>query len=343
MNGQILYHGGNLAAARALFPGAPEPWLDLSTGINPQAHPLPPLPPAIWARLPEPGALAALEAVAARRYGLPAGAGIVAAPGTQALIQLLPRLFGWRRVGILGFTYGEYERVWRQAGAAVTIAATPEMLEASDLAVVVNPNNPDGRLLHPQRLAALAAMLASRGGGLVVDEAFMDVMPPGHSLMPLLPMPGVLVLRSFGKAYGLAGVRLGFAAGDAALVAAIRAALGPWAVPGPAIEIGRAALAGDEWLPASRARLIARAAELDGVFTAHGAALTGATPLFRLYAHPQANEIFMHLGRQGILVRHFPAKPEWLRVGIPAEDNAMLRVAGALASLSFAGCVVSMP
>lgn len=328
--GRPVYHGGNLAAARLLFPGAPEPWLDLSTGINPVPYPLPALDLADWARLPEPGAVRRLEQVAAARYGAPADAQVVAAPGTQALIQLLPRLHGAGTVGILGFTYGEYDRVWRQAGVAPRRVDTVEALQACDIAVLVNPNNPDGRLVPPDRLAALARHQAGKGGLLVVDEAFMDVLPAGGSLVPCLPAKAALVLRSFGKTYGLAGVRLGFAVTNAALAARLRALLGPWALSGPAIRIGSLALADGAWLSRTVEWLAAEATTLDSILQRHGLDLVGGTPLFRLVAHPQAAALFRHLGSQGVLLRQFSAHPEWLRCGLPADIAAEDRLAMAL-------------
>ena len=170
---RFTYHGGDLGAARAAFPDAPAPWIDLSTGINPVPYPLPSLDPAAWTGLPDAGAARALEAAAARAYGAEA-AGTVAAPGTEALIQWLPRLFPARRVGVLGFTYGDHARAWQATGATVETVDTLAALAGFDAAVVVNPNNPDGRLVAPADLAALARHV----GLLVVDEAFADVVAP---------------------------------------------------------------------------------------------------------------------------------------------------------------------
>src|SRR6185437_4924599 len=206
-DGPDICHGGDLAAARCLFPDAPEPFIDLSTGINPEHYPIPDLPLEIFARLPDADRLATLERTAALRYRVAPEAAIVAAPGTQALIQLLPRLSPAKSVGILGFTYGEYERVWRAAGVSVKVAEDLDGLRACDIAIVVNPNNPDGRLVPATELSALARQLARRGGLLIVDEAFMDPLPQQQSLVPVLPAAGALVLRSFGKTYGLPGLR----------------------------------------------------------------------------------------------------------------------------------------
>ncbi|HLJ70501.1 MAG TPA: threonine-phosphate decarboxylase CobD [Roseiarcus sp.] len=324
-------HGGDLAAARLAFPGAPEPWLDLSTGVNPNPYPLPKLPPEAWARLPDRAGLARLEQVAARRYRAPAGAEIVAAPGAQALIQILPRLLRAKTVGLLGFTYGEYEHVWRAAGAEIVVAETLDRLAACDLAIIVNPNNPDGRMVAPSDLAALAHALARRGGALLVDEAFIDAAPAEASLVPALPM-GAIALRSFGKIYGLAGLRLGFALASPKHAGKLRALLGPWAVSGPAIEIGAAALADEAWLAATAADLAARAAALDRLLIRHGFSPLGGAPLFRLVAHPQADRIFRALGRQGVLARRFPTRPDWLRFGLPADGAGLARLEATLAS-----------
>ena len=180
-----------------------------------------------------------LEAAAAQAYGGANPACVVAAPGTQALIQILPRLWPARRVGILGFTYGEHAQCWGRSGAKVETVEQASDLGAFDVAVVVNPNNPDGRIVPPEILADVAATLARKGGLLVVDEAFMDVMPPGQSLAGK-PPPATVVLRSFGKTYGLAGLRLGFAVADEPAASRIRAELGPWAVSGrPCISARR--------------------------------------------------------------------------------------------------------
>jgi cobalamin biosynthesis protein CobC len=324
-----VYHGGDLAAARAAFPDAPEPWLDLSTGINPNGYPLPALAPEIWSRLPDRGRLQRLERVAAERYGVADGPTVVAAPGAQALIQALARLCGASRIGILDFTYAEYERVWREAGAKPCVVETLEALAGSDVAVVVNPNNPDGRLIPREGLIALASKMARRGGVLIIDEAFMDVMPAGYSLAPKLP-EGAVVLRSFGKTYGLAGLRLGFAIASPALGEELRNMLGPWAVSGPAIEIGCAALADEAWLAHAISDLLDRAADLDETLLRRGYALIGGCPLFRLVGHPNAGFIFSALAQQGVLVRNFPTRREWLRIAPPGDRAALDRLDRAL-------------
>ncbi len=322
----VIYHGGNLAGAAQLFPDAPRPWIDLSTGINPISYPVGEIAPAAWARLPEPDSVAALEQAAARAYGARPSTTLVAAPGTQALIQILPRLVPNARVGILDFTYAEYARVWRDSGADVETLDSLDALERVDVAIVVNPNNPDGRLIPADRLVSLAQALNGRGGMLVVDEAFADLLGHSASLVPVLPEKNAIVLRSFGKTYGLAGVRLGFAVTGQSIAERIRSILGPWAVSGPAIDIGMRALADPAWLANVGATLDEAAAALDARLSARGFGIVGGTSLFRLAEHPEATRWFGHLGRLGILVRHFPARPDWLRFGIPVGDEANERL-----------------
>jgi cobalamin biosynthetic protein CobC len=326
----LRYHGGNLAVARRRFPAAPNPWIDLSTGINPLPYPVGIIAPSSWTRLPEADDLRALEEAARAAYAAPAHAAIVAAPGTQALIQWLPVLAPARRVGIVGFTYQEHAKAWRDAGADVVVLDDPSDLRGVDVCVCVNPNNPDGRVFAPERLAAAAAELGRRGGLLVVDEAFMDVLGTAGSLVPGLPPSHAVVLRSFGKAYGLPGIRLGFAMASCEWAGRLRTALGPWAVSGPAIEIASRALRDRAWLAATVSALQERALRLDGMLTAVGFAVVGGTPLFRLAQDPRADLRFDRLCRAGILTRPFRQRPDWLRFGIPETEAAWGRLAAAL-------------
>ena len=237
---EAIWHGGDLATAKALFPQAPEPWIDLSTGINPIPYPLPELPLSLWQRLPGKADEAALLAAARAAYRIRPESGLVAAPGTQILIELLPRVMPAAKVAVLGPTYGEHAPAWRKAGATVQEIGDLAEIGGANVVVLVNPNNPDGRIVSQEALIALAGSLAARGGLLVVDEAFTDFAPE-TSLLPILP-EGALILRSFGKAYGLAGLRLGFAVGESRFTDALLAMLGPWAVAGPALHVGAVAL-----------------------------------------------------------------------------------------------------
>lgn len=323
--GGTLLHGGDLDGARAAFPGAPEPWVDLSTGINPWPYPLPPVRPDAWNRLPGRGEEAALRNAAAACYGAPSAEVVAAASGSQALIQLLPRLRAPGRVAVLGPTYAEHARCWALAGHDVRMA---EGVEEADVLVIVNPNNPDGRHWPAARLLEIADAQVARGGWLVVDEAFAD-MRPEDSLAAHAGKPGLVILRSFGKFFGLAGLRLGIALAPSGLAAALREAIGPWAVSGPGLAIATAALGDRHWIEATRRRLAAAAAELDRMLEGAGLRVVGGTELFRLVEDPRAPALYRALGEAGILVRRFEGRADWLRFGLPdaAEDWQRLGVA----------------
>jgi cobalamin biosynthetic protein CobC len=327
-----IWHGGDLDEARRLFPQAPEPWIDLSTGINPIAYPVPPFPVSLFTRLPSPADHRDLEAAAAEAYGAKDAAMVVAAPGTQVLISLLPHLRPRSRVAVLGPTYAEHAQAWRKAGHGVVEVQSLDRLDGADIVVLVNPNNPDGRLLEREALLRLAEELRPQGGWLVVDEAFAD-FDPGESLVPSLPS-NAIVLRSFGKTYGLAGVRIGFALAPEPIAAMLRSALGPWAVSGPAIEVGRKALRDWEWLESAQAARAADASRLDALLSPLADAPLRGTILYRLLDSRQAHGLFRHLGDHGIWVRRFQYDPDLLRFGLPCTEAEWRRLAAVLARFS---------
>lgn len=324
---EAIWHGGDLATAKALFPQAPEPWIDLSTGINPIPYPLPALPLSLWQRLPGQAEETALLEAARAAYWVRPESGIVAAPGTQILIEALPRLVPDAKVAVLGPTYGEHAPAWRKAGAEVREIADLAAIGEASVVVLVNPNNPDGRIVAPDVLAELAGTLAARGGLLLIDEAFADFTPEA-SLLPTLP-EGALVLRSFGKAYGLAGLRLGFAIGAPRLTDALRALLGPWSVAGPALHIGAIALADGAWLAAAARDRAADSRRLDALLARHGR-IVGGTVLYRLLETPEAPALFERLGRAGIYVRRFQHDPTRLRFGLPGDEVEWARLGDVL-------------
>lgn len=328
-------HGGDLAAARRLFPDAPRPFVDLSTGINPYPYPLPPLDAKVFAQLPDSAAQLRLSAIAAQTYGAPTATHVVCAPGTQILLPVVAALVPPGRAVILGPTYSEHARAATHAGHAVLDTTDFDQLHGADLAVVVNPNNPDGRIHSKEKLLALCDALGARGGLLVVDEAFMDVGPPEASLASEVDRGSLVLLRSFGKFFGLAGLRLGFALAAPQLAAKVNRAFGSWAVSGPAIAIAQRALADVVWIEATRARLQSAAEKLDRELMQFGIEVIGGTSLFRLVRTRRASELFQHLGARGIIVRAFREQPTWLRFGIPSESS-WHRLRSALAPCSAA-------
>ena len=318
-------HGGNLDFACKLFGGRAEEWIDLSTGINRQPYPVGELLSRSWTALPSRAEIEALHKAARCAYGT--SAPVLAVAGAQTAIQSLPRLAPAGRARILAPTYNEYAPTLKAAGWQVEEVGDPEALAGADLAVVVNPNNPDGRQHEPAALLALS----SRVGRLVIDESFADAAPE-LSLASDAGRTGLLVLRSFGKFYGLAGLRLGFVLGNEADVAALAAMIGPWPVSGAAIEIGRRALLDRAWAEATRARLGREAERLDDLARGAGWGFVGGTPLFRLYETGNAVAAQERLARAKFWSRIFGTKPGWLRLGLPGDETEWMRLAAALSA-----------
>lgn len=314
-------HGGNIDEAQARFGGTG--WLDLSTGINRVPYPVPAFAPEVWTALPSRSDLASLLDVARGAYRTTAP--MLAVAGAQAAIQLIPRLTAPGPARVLAPTYNEHAAALRATGWDVSEVAVLADLAGADLAVVVNPNNPDGRTHTPAELRALAA----RVGRLVVDESFADAQPELSLAAEAGEAGNLLVLRSFGKFYGLAGVRLGFVLGCAADIAALAEMAGPWPVSGAAIALGRVALADRSWAEATRGRLRADAMQMDTLGTAAGWRPAGGTDLFRLFDTPDAQAAQVRLARNQIWTRRFPYSKRWLRIGLPGGPEEWARTTAA--------------
>lgn len=316
-------HGGNIDWAIQRFGGSAGDWIDLSTGINRVPYPVGVLPDACWRALPTASSVRALHDAARRRYR--SDASILALAGAQAAIQLIPRLASPGDARVLGPTYNEHAAALRACGWRVSEVGALDELFGADLAVVVNPNNPDGRRVP----AAEVLELRDRVGRLVVDESFADA-DAEVSVASSAGDAGLLVLRSFGKFYGLGGLRLGFVLGCAADIDRLAALAGPWPVSGPAIEIGRAALSDDAWTRATIARLEGDARRLDDLAAQAGWGLVGGTALFRLYEMPDAHSVQYQLGEAQIWSRTFPWSKTWVRLGLPGNDAEWARLAAAV-------------
>ncbi|TCP61649.1 L-threonine O-3-phosphate decarboxylase [Rhodovulum bhavnagarense] len=316
-------HGGDLAMAIQTFGGQPDEWIDLSTGINRVPYPVASLPAEAWAALP--GRIAHDRLVAAARMAYGTGWSILPLAGAQAAIQLLPTLGIEGPVRIVIPTYNEYAGVLAAAGHAVQPVTHLDALEGAAMAIVVNPNNPDGRRTDPARLTQIARQVDL----LIVDESFADPHPELSMLGGDCP-GNVIVLRSFGKFYGLAGMRLGFALGAQASLERMRERAGPWAVSGPALEIGARALSDPGWRATSIGRLAAETARADALAAGAGWHLVGGTALFRLYDTPDARAAQARLARDRIWSRVFPGADRWLRLGLPGCREEWQRLAAAL-------------
>lgn len=320
-------HGGNIDAAMARFGGRREDWIDLSTGINRVPYPVPPIPAEAWTALPTRSALARL--IAAARAAYRTEAAILPTAGAQAAIQMIPHMVRpagkSRSARVLSPTYNEHAAALRAAGW--TVEEVPEIgsLAGADLAIVVNPNNPDGHVETPERLRALAAEV----GLLVVDESFADATPE-ISIAVGTATPKVLVLRSFGKFYGLAGLRLGFVLGPEPEIAALSDMAGPWPVSGAAIEVGSVALSDRDWARRTTDRLAGETRRLDALAGRAGWSCAGGSHLFRLYETPDAAAAQALLARAKIWSRVFPQARGWLRLGMPGSGEEWDRLAAAL-------------
>lgn len=335
---QWVVHGGAVSSAMARFPEAPAPWVDLSTGINPRPWPVDQVPAFDWTRLPDPQQLAELEATAAHSFGVEANH-VCATPGSELCLRLLAN------AGLPG----PFTCLWpayrtHAEGLPDCRPAAPE--ELAELAVapgtllLANPNNPDGRLLTAVQLLEIAAAKRRAKGWLVVDEAFIDAHPEAsiasrvwggrreHGELP------VVVLRSFGKFFGLPGVRLGFLIGPRAIVEQMKALLGSWPLNSAAVEIGRRAYADAAWQAQAREQLAQEAGKLKALLQDHGLKPHGSSPLFQLVEVEEesggAFGLFEHLARHGILTRPFSYNSRWLRLGLPASMADYARLEAAL-------------
>ena len=378
----MLEHGGRLRRAAVEYGLPLAEWLDLSTGINPNGWPVPPIPAETWVRLPEDDD--GLSEAACAYYG---ARHALAVAGSQAAIQSLPRLYrqlhGPSRVGVAAHGYAEHAQAWGTAGHEVvalpdapvgcgyrrvyagtwppsfgglvlrlgalsgasseartasvnamriaSLSTSYELPDDLDVLLLIHPNNPTGQTYAPATLLAWHERLAARGGWLVIDEAFMDCTPES-SLAAHAHLPGLIVLRSLGKFFGLAGARVGFVLAEAALLERLRGLLGPWAVCGPARHIATLALRDTAWQDAARPKLIAAAARLADVLAHHGLPPSGGSALFQRVETPRANEIHAALARQGILTRLFE-QPASLRFGLPGTASEWTRLDAALAKI----------
>lgn len=302
---QTRDHGGGIDAAAAEFGGARADWLDLSTGINPVSYPLPEFTTGDWADLPDRIAQNGLLDAARAFWNVPDGAKIMAAHGASALISRLPALAPAGRVQITMPTYNEHAASFAAHGWQVSDTA------GADARVLVHPNNPDGRLWSVNDVSAPLT---------VIDESFADVAPD-RSLVDLAACEGVVVLKSFGKFWGLAGLRLGFAIAKPATIARLSDLCGPWAVSGPALRVGAMALRDRAWAEETRARLARDAARLDALMTRVGAENARGATLFRLYDVDDAATLQKQLAQHRIWTRIFPYSNSLIRVGLPAPDR----------------------
>jgi cobalamin biosynthetic protein CobC len=333
LTASFAQHGGRLHAAQARYPQAPQPWIDLSTGINPQPYPAPHASDAARSRLPTIEEVRALEAMAGRCFGIEDAADrVVATAGSESAIRLMPYALRTQAAVVVGPTYCSHAEAYRAAGLKVDETRLEKVAPSDAAITVVNPNNPDGTVIEPARLLNLHDDFASRQGYVVVDEAFADVEPECSvaAVAGAARYPRLIVLRSFGKFYGLAGVRLGFVVAASPIIVRLRELLGDWAISADAIVAGLRAYADSEWAATTRQTLLHSARRLDDVLFSCGFTIVGGTSLFRLARSDDAQERFARLLAAGILVRPFNHDPSLLRFGLPHGSSAWQRLTDSL-------------
>lgn len=311
MTKKLRDHGGGLDFAITKYGGQRDDWVDLSTGINPQAYPLRDVPEFAWTSLPDRAATDHLYDAARKFWNVPEGASIVAASGVSALISQLPGLCDGDGFSIHKPTYNEHEAAFRNADFDLTDDAATK--------IFVHPNNPDGQVFSAQEIAPDHNRLT------IIDESFCDCAPD-LSHIAMTGRPDVIVLKGLGKFWGLAGMRLGFAIGSPDLISNLTNRLGPWAVSGPALHIGAAALQDVTWAEKTRLVLATSARRLDGIVVGAGLDLVGGTDLFRLYSCSDSTTVFEKLATNHILTRVFPYSKNWIRIGLPHSERDWRRL-----------------
>lgn len=330
----MLEHGGRLREAAKRYNIPLSEWLDLSTGINPNGWPVPVLPASIWSRLPEDED--GLEQAARTYYGV---AHLLPVAGSQAAIQALPQLRRVSRVSVLHPAYAEHAQAWQRAGHTVMATREDQLNDAvcqSDVLVLVHPNNPTGARFDIEQLLNWQEQLAARGGWLVVDETFMDITPE-QSLCRIVPRKGLIVLRSLGKFFGLAGARIGFVWAQSYLLEQLNDLLGPWTVNTPARCVAINALNDQNWQRGARLRLNHNSDRLYALLAQYDLTPAGGSALFQWSLTSCAEQLHEMLAQHGILTRLF-TDPSSLRFGLPENESDWQRLEKALVSVIQADC-----
>jgi len=333
----MLKHGGRLNNAAKRWGIPREQWLDLSTGINPLGWPVPELPSEVWQRLPEEDD--GLEQIIRYWSGAPLAAGCVPVAGSQAAIMALPSLRKPCRVGVPVPGYREHGYHWCSAGHDI-VPIGPEQihggasgcddrwLDRLDVLVWINPNNPTGQIIPPATLLRWHRRLQKRGGWLVVDEAFMDATP-AFSLACQGGFPGLVVLRSLGKFFGLAGVRAGFVLADQSVAKSLREKIGPWTLSGPARYVMGQALLDRSWQYQTASKLKHDSDKLRCLLQGEGCSVLGGSSLFQAITIEQPQILSDGFARNGLLVRYFE-QSEILRFGLPGNNRDWTRLTSAI-------------
>lgn len=323
-----IEHGGNLERAMQSYGGSPSDWIDISTGISPFSASLPELRLSDWHRLPESASLDELAQIAQVYYA--SNQECIVTSGSQFLINHLPDLLKGD-IGILEPSYGEYAASFARHGREYNALDTIDEIDDVQSIILANPNNPDGRLYAQGELYELAEVLKKRDGYLVVDEAFCDVCD-NASMLIADPIENLIVLKSFGKFFGLAGARIGFVFAHNDVLHQIEQLQGPWSVSGPSISVAKYVLTCDGIHQDLLREISSRHSQFIQMLSDTRLKIIGGTKLFTLIEHENATDLHEHFLNKKILTRKFDYNACWLRLGLTSSTEEDLRLKQAILS-----------
>ena len=332
-NKTSLVHGGQLLTVAQQYNRPLEQWLDLSTGIAPFSYPINDIPAKYWQDLPQVNdeLIAAAKCYYQTEHCLPCH-------GSQAVIERLPKF--WlekypqaQTVYLPKVGYKEHQKAWLQAGFSATFYQDdlPKEIENNSVIVVINPNNPSGKLFNKEELLQCYQRVQLANGLMIVDEAFMDVVEPNQSLTPHIEDDHLIILRSFGKFFGLAGLRIGFVCASERWLKVMSASFGPWHVNGPAQYVALQALQDNHWQAQQRHKLQQQMIKLRQLLQKQlSADLVGCLLFVTAYVN-NAEQVYSKLCQQGVYVRLTDEKHS-LRFGI-ATDAQLVKLEKVIAVL----------
>ena len=313
-----IQHGGDIDLAIKKYGGQRADWIDLSTGINRTSYPWQESVKVELRDLPSSKLLMGLEKAASRAYKVAEGTDTAAVQGAQQIISLLPIcLKNYNSVAILGPTYNEYEKAFKSSGIKAETVSEVSKLSSSDIAIIVNPNNPTGKVIAEEILDDLSKKVRI----LIIDESFKM-----FSSRRIQKFDNVIQINSLGKFFGLAGVRLGFVSGPSDFIKSVREMLGPWPISSIAAEIGIIALNDTTWISEMEKILLEGSNVLHKACSTKNWKLVGKTNLFHTYATSSCLEVEEQFAAHYIWIRTFDYSQTWIRLGIPTSKYEWTRV-----------------
>ena len=314
----MIEHGGNLDKAISFYGGKESEWIDLSTGINPNSYPIPKLSISDWRSLPTKTEIKDLESIIKSKQKI--SSEIIMVPGAQMAINFLPFLLKGEgtEVRILTPTYNEYNYCFTNTGFKVNSCQKFNQLFNSDIAIIVNPNNPDGKIYEINELFELSKSVKI----LIVDESFIDSVECDSIVNQLNEdVSNIIVIRSFGKFFGLAGLRLGYVFSGKEIIRKFKRFFGPWQISKMSVKIATIAFSDDVWIKKTKNNLNEKANAIDNLMKKINWKITGGTNLFRLYSTSNSDLAQKLLAEKFIWSRKFSYSKKWIRLGIPNERD----------------------